>query len=296
MKRVLFLVILSLVLPSPLYAIIVKNETARQDGAQIVFEYDLIGEEEAVDVELTIFVKDKSYSTDELHLKGSYGRVKTGNKKTIYWDVLKDFPHGFEGSMDWEITAEVLRLRYGLKGGISATSILVKDMGMMGAIIGYSSGVFITYRVTDWFTIQTEFLYVTKGAWAIHRKTSEIIWNFSYLEIPVLFKFGITRRVNLYLAPYFAYKLSDKVSINNIENSTLSGNTINVSRHLSSTGEEGSGNISDIDYGGIAGIDYNISSFTVDLRIGMGLASVDGVESAVRANNLIASLMIGYSL
>ncbi len=83
----------------------VQNTIARQTGNQAKFTYDLIGEEKQAQVNITIIVQGKTYKASDLHLEGDFGKVATGNQKTIYWNVLQDFPRGLKSAVTWEITA-----------------------------------------------------------------------------------------------------------------------------------------------------------------------------------------------
>ncbi|MCX8110141.1 MAG: hypothetical protein N3D15_02695, partial [Syntrophorhabdaceae bacterium] len=89
-----YLVILLLILfPFMLFASEVVNTRPQQVGNRVLFEYDLIGDEEA-EVTLTLTINGKVYTQDNLHLEGDFGKVKPGKNKKIYWNVLRDFPRG----------------------------------------------------------------------------------------------------------------------------------------------------------------------------------------------------------
>lgn len=107
MTKVKMLAILSLLLLSVAYswAAEVKNIVAGQVKNRAAFTYDLIGEEADAEVTVTITVGGKTYQASDLHLEGDFGKVATGHGKTIYWNVLQDFPKGFSGTIAWEIVA-----------------------------------------------------------------------------------------------------------------------------------------------------------------------------------------------
>lgn len=69
----------------------------------MIIEYDLVGNEQAADVALTITLDGKEYLSKNLSLDGDIGKVTIGNSKKIYWDILKDFPKGINSQADWEI-------------------------------------------------------------------------------------------------------------------------------------------------------------------------------------------------
>ncbi len=122
MKKAVLLFFLALWLFSlPAFAAEVRNVTARQEGNRMLFEYDLVGDDREVtvngrvillvddesdaEVQLTVTVKGQVYSMDKLHLEGDAGKVKVGKGKKIWWNVLRDFPRGVAGDVEWELTA-----------------------------------------------------------------------------------------------------------------------------------------------------------------------------------------------
>jgi len=89
-----------------LHAAEVKNENVRQVGNRILFEFDVDGDyNEDAEVNLTLTIKGKNYSADQLHLEGDRGKTKTGKGKKIYWNVLQDFPRGLNTTVHWDLTA-----------------------------------------------------------------------------------------------------------------------------------------------------------------------------------------------
>ena len=88
-----------------LYAAEVRDTVSRQAGNRAQFTYDLTGEEADAEVTVSITVQGKTYKASDLHLEGDFGKVQTGRGKTIYWNVLQDFPRGLNSTIDWEIVA-----------------------------------------------------------------------------------------------------------------------------------------------------------------------------------------------
>jgi len=79
-----------------------KNSEMRMEGNRGLITYDLIGElNEDAEVNFSIEYNGKRYTQDELSISGDVGKVISGNNKKIYWDVLKDFPRGLVGNIDW---------------------------------------------------------------------------------------------------------------------------------------------------------------------------------------------------
>lgn len=108
MKRyvVSLMIILMTASYSYIYAAEVTNENVRQVGNRLIFEFDVTGEpEEDAEINLTLTIKGKTYTKDQLHLEGDTGKVRVGKGKKIWWNVLRDFPRGISGKVDWELTA-----------------------------------------------------------------------------------------------------------------------------------------------------------------------------------------------
>lgn len=104
-KTYLLLVLLLTVLTAlNAFAAELKNERAQQEGNRLVITYDLEGKEKDAEVSLTITVEGKTYKSSELHVEGDVGKLKTGKGKRVVWNILQDFPRGFRGAVDWELT------------------------------------------------------------------------------------------------------------------------------------------------------------------------------------------------
>jgi len=96
---IIFLIIMSF---SFCFAAEDKNSEMRMEGNRGLVTYDLIGEpNEDAEVNFSIEYNGKKYTQDELSVSGDIGKVISGCNKKIYWDVLKDFPKGLVGNIDW---------------------------------------------------------------------------------------------------------------------------------------------------------------------------------------------------
>lgn len=78
------------------------NSRLQQEGNRGVLRYDLKGEpNEDAEVNLSVEIEGKKYTQEQLSVSGDVGKVVTGSNKVIYWDVLKDFPRGLVGNVNW---------------------------------------------------------------------------------------------------------------------------------------------------------------------------------------------------
>ena len=84
----------------------VSNETVRQDGNRLVFDYDLDSSGPA-DVTVNVTYGGKEYQGKDLHLEGDVGKVSPGKGKLIFWNVLRDLPRGLSGEFEYEVVAGV---------------------------------------------------------------------------------------------------------------------------------------------------------------------------------------------
>jgi len=101
MKKVLIIVAI-LIIAMISQAAKDKNSLMRQEGNRGVVRYDLVGDAgEDAEVNLSIEYNGKRYTQDELSITGDIGKVVTGSNKAIFWDVIKDFPRGLVGTVDW---------------------------------------------------------------------------------------------------------------------------------------------------------------------------------------------------
>lgn len=108
MKRIILIAFAAFLLTNGVFAAEVKNLVSKQVGNRVLFEFDVIGEEEETGVTITLTINGKTYTAKDLHLEGDYGKLKVGREKTIYWNVLRDFPRGYSGDLAAEIVAQTM--------------------------------------------------------------------------------------------------------------------------------------------------------------------------------------------
>jgi hypothetical protein len=104
-KVCLSLLLVLLLAAKALDAAEVKNVRVQQTGNRGQFTYDLVGDEAEAEVVIVITVQGKSYAASDLHLEGDLGKVRPGRGRTIYWNILQDFPRGLNAEIAWRITS-----------------------------------------------------------------------------------------------------------------------------------------------------------------------------------------------
>jgi formylglycine-generating enzyme required for sulfatase activity len=108
LKSLFLLTLFICLMTAGLHAAEVKNSNVRQQGNRIVFEFDVEGDQgEDTEVNLTLTIKGKTYSADQLHLEGDFSKTKAGKGKKIYWNVLRDYPRGLSARVEWDLTAGI---------------------------------------------------------------------------------------------------------------------------------------------------------------------------------------------
>jgi len=83
----------------------VKNIASKQAGNRVQITYDLVGDENEAEVDVTVKVGGKDYKAAELHLEGDMGKVRPGKRKTLWWNVLQDFPRGLDQNVSFDVAA-----------------------------------------------------------------------------------------------------------------------------------------------------------------------------------------------
>jgi formylglycine-generating enzyme required for sulfatase activity len=106
--RTLFLIFLILAIPLSAAAVDVHNLTMGQHEGRAWLRFDLSGEpgEREADVTVTLLRNGKRYEAGRLSLTGALGKkIQIGPGKLVTWDVLRDFPGGFDEDITWEVSA-----------------------------------------------------------------------------------------------------------------------------------------------------------------------------------------------
>ena len=178
-------------------------------------------------------------------------------------------------------------VRAGIKGGLNASSLFYDTQGVSNKNerIGFHAGVFAQVPLGDFFAIQPELLYMTKGASAEYNIigfNGKNTFKLNYAELPVLATFKLGQTVELQAGPYVAYLLNSNITSNEGFSTTI-----------------GRGNFNKIDYGIAGGLNIYFGKAFVGARYEQGLQRIaeSGAASALLGNakNSVGLLSIGYS-
>ena len=179
--------------------------------------------------------------------------------------------------------------RTGIKGGLNLSNLYVDDVSDENLRPGFSLGVFTQLPVSEFFVIQPEVLYSTKGARLTYDALDlegEYRFNLNYVDVPILATFKLGESADIQVGPYVSYLVASSISTDGDLGEALA----DVDRD----------NFHTLDYGLSAGFGLNFNAITVGLRYNYGLAEIgDSVlsEAALRsAKNSVAQLYLALNL
>lgn len=179
--------------------------------------------------------------------------------------------------------------RTGIKAGLNVSNLYVNDASDENLRPGFHFGVFTQLPVSDFFVIQPEILYSTKGArttYDVGPFEGENKFNLNYVDIPILATFRLGDAADIQIGPYISYLLASNVSTD--------GDV------ASATGELNRDNFHTIDYGLSGGFELNFDAVTVGARYNYGLAQIADSDAAEiplgDAKNSVAQIYLALNL
>lgn len=98
----------------------------------------------------------------------------------------------------------------GAKLGLSLANMSGDDIEENDAKLGFALGGFVTYSISEAFSVQPELLFVQKGTkWS--EGDAKLVFRLSYLELPILAKYsfaaGPNMKVFVFGGPAIAFKI-----------------------------------------------------------------------------------------
>lgn len=182
------------------------------------------------------------------------------------------------------------RTRVGLKGGLNASSLYYDSQGVSNKSerIGFHAGIFAQAPLGEFFAIQPELLYTTKGASADYNVlgfNGTNTFRLNYAELPVLATFKLGQAVELQAGPYVSYLLNSDVN----SNGDFGTGTAAINRD----------NFNKIDYGLAGGLNIYFGKAFVGARYAQGLQNIanSGAAQTILGNakNGVGLLSVGFS-
>ncbi len=183
------------------------------------------------------------------------------------------------------------RTRIGVKGGLNASSLFYDSQGATNKSerIGFHVGVFAQAPVGEFFAIQPELLYMTKGASADYNMlgfNGKNTFKLNYAELPVLATFKLGQAVELQAGPYVSYLLNSNIN----SNGDFGTGTSAINRD----------NFNKVDYGIAGGLNFYFGKAFIGARYEQGLQQIatSGAAKTILGNakNGVGLLSIGFSV
>lgn len=181
-------------------------------------------------------------------------------------------------------------VRTGIKGGLNASSLFYDSQGVSNKNerIGFHVGVFAQAPLGDFFAIQPELLYMTKGASAEYNVlgfNGKNTFRLNYAELPVLATFKLGQTVELQAGPYVSYLLNSNINSNG--DFGMGSSAINRD------------NFNKIDYGVAGGLNIYFGKAFIGARYEQGLQRIaeSGAARTLLGNakNSVGLLSVGFS-
>lgn len=149
---------------------------------------------------------------------------------------------------------------YGIKAGWNATNISHSDLKNKMSV---HLGAFAEWKINDYFGIQPEFLYSRQGA-RDKRNGEKSKLQINYLNVPVLAKLYVLKKVSVDLGPQlgFALDVRNKMKV-----------SANDATHVYKTKIK---NFNTCDFSFALGASYAMGEFVLSARYNVGLTNVFG--------------------
>ena len=186
----------------------------------------------------------------------------------------------------------------GVRLGVNLANITGKDLGDVTSLTGFHSGAFQLYQFSDDIAIQLEAIYTIKGAkneftfqgWDGDIPVKEI-FIFHYLEMPLLFKYNISRQ-KFRFQPYAGPSLALLVA-------STREYTIDWYGEIETGTDDMGAFTKDIEYGINFGLDvffpFLSQQLLVGLRYNLGLSEIfENIPQ--KAKNRVLMFNFGYIL
>lgn len=180
------------------------------------------------------------------------------------------------------------RVRAGIKGGFNA-STLSQNIDDRRERYGFHGGIFAQVPAGQFFAIQPELLYTTKGVsgrYDVLGFQGRNSFRINYAEVPVLATFKLGNAVELQAGPYASYLLSADAKS---EADRGSSTVFNLNRNDFNT----------VDYGVAGGLNVYFGKVLVGVRYNQGLRQVANSQVAEtflgNSKNGVGMVTLGYS-
>lgn len=185
-------------------------------------------------------------------------------------------------------SANAQEARMGVKGGLNISNLYVDNVNDENSRIGLNVGLYGQILATDFFAIQPELLYTTKGSKNEYDGfvDQEVKFNLNYLEVPVLAVFKLGEVAELHAGGYGSYLLGANVS--------YAGDIVNGGEELDRD------NFKTYDYGLVGGLGLNFGGVQIGTRYNYGLVKLAKTDNAKTilgdSKNSVAQVYVAFNL
>ena len=158
---------------------------------------------------------------------------------------------------------------FGIKGGLNFANITGDNTSKDNTVTAFNFGAMTEIKISEKFSLQPELLYSGQGYDSGIKSEGTIALN--YLNIPVIAKYYVTKKLSLEGGPQIGFLLSTK------------GGTQDYKNLFKTT-----------DFGVNMGIGYKLDSgLNFGARYVLGLSNINDVGSATNKNGVF-QLSVGY--
>jgi Outer membrane protein beta-barrel domain len=186
------------------------------------------------------------------------------------------------------------QLKFGFKGGVNFSNLYTDNVDDNNVLIGFNAGIFAKVPITETFAIQSELLYITKGAQLKYNNAfvnGTSTFRLNYIELPVLLVINLTNNFNIHAGPYVAY-LVDGKAINDSQ-----GTLFDIENNLKNE------DYNKFDTGLSVGVGFDKNQFGFGVRYNYGLQKVGKERNFLGTNytfpdgkNSVINLYLSYSI
>jgi hypothetical protein len=182
------------------------------------------------------------------------------------------------------------QFRFGVKGGVNLSNLYIDEVNDEKAKIGLHAGLWMKAPVGEFFAIQPELLWSSKGS-KIGKyqnipfaQDGEVRFNLNYVDLPVLASVTLGP-ISIQAGPYISYLFN--ANVKNLKEDLTTGKVIDLDKNDFNT----------IDYGLAGGLALDIKGFQLGLRYNYGLREIGKSDIAGQitknAKNSVAQVFVG---
>jgi len=210
------------------------------------------------------------------------------------------------------LSMQAQEIKYGVKSGLNYVTVIEEGTSQFNPKLSFHAGGFLELVISKQFSLQPELIYSSQGA------KSEIIESLStnvmnvftkskinlklnYINMPILSKFYVFKRLSLELGPQIGFLVSSKTNID--ETTTTTTTSLGVS---SVETESRTTNLNDIfktvEFGATMGLGYRFNNgLNLGARYNWGWSNIiddnylQDEDSEIQVKNDVFQLSLGFT-